>query len=587
MRCVPETTTSSKCLCLLITAVLVLASAGWSAAWAAPWTFGILSDTQWRMENDGQSPNTIPAGIIKQIDREFIRHRVPFVVAVGDTVNKSSKENLNARARYTQGLYNAGIGFFPLRGNHDAGWEGSASEFAASFPQIRDGVNNATPTYDANLGVDTDIAPDPKTKTETFRLGTNFSSPTLLLDDVAVTGLSYSFDYENARLVLLDQFDHGGTKVDSTIAQQLPWINNRLAEPARPPHVIVFGHKNILGTRHRDNLLGGGVVRADLGDGIGLDLASLSPTQQVALVSKRAAMDCFLTNLAVYGVRYYICGHEHLHHDGFVTAPYSGTRVRQLITQAASTNYPVPTSPVSPHLTSIAEETKHVGYYICTVDGPRLTIDYYSAPIETDDKHNNISKTPNLEGKWRKRHTIGYSLNGRDFVVLQGQSYTVVEDTTAKAASQGETGYRGTTARIIDGTNQSKGQTSTGRSLVKAINTGWAPAAGTLSDVLTLWGMNDLGADRTDVYVLAISLPDDVASEEEIRSGKIVLATKNAEGRWTNAVDANAEGETKFVLGPHQSGYALGTHGIDPNTQTAWAVLDYAGQFAAANVAKQ
>ena len=38
--------------------------------------------------------------------------------------------------------------------------------------------------------------------------------------------------------------------------------------------------------------------------------------------------------------------------------PYGSGRVRQLICQAASTNFPVPTGPVSPHLTSIAEETR-------------------------------------------------------------------------------------------------------------------------------------------------------------------------------------------------------------------------------------
>ena len=49
---------------------------------AASWKFGVLADTQWRVDDDGRSPNTIPAGILKQIDREFIRHGVKFVVGV-------------------------------------------------------------------------------------------------------------------------------------------------------------------------------------------------------------------------------------------------------------------------------------------------------------------------------------------------------------------------------------------------------------------------------------------------------------------------------------------------------------------------
>jgi len=137
-----------------------------TTASATPWKFGILADTQGSGLSDGQSPNSLPAGIIKQIDREFIRHGVRFVVAVGDTVDKSSKDNIDARALYAQDLYNAKIGYYPLRGNHEAAWggpAGSGPEFQSAFPQTRTGVNNTTPTYAAALGVDTHIAPDPKT----------------------------------------------------------------------------------------------------------------------------------------------------------------------------------------------------------------------------------------------------------------------------------------------------------------------------------------------------------------------------------------------------------------------------------------
>ena len=37
-------------------------------------------------------------------------------------------------------------------------------------------------------------------------------------------------------------------------------------------------------------------------------------------------------------------------------------------------------------------------------------------------KRYDISKTPDLTGQWKKLETFGYSLNGRGFLIPQGQS---------------------------------------------------------------------------------------------------------------------------------------------------------------------
>jgi len=37
------------------------------------------------------------------------------------------------------------------------------------------------------------------------------------------------------------------------------------------------------------------------------------------------------------------------------------------------------------------------------------------------------------------------------------------------------------------------------------------------------------------------------------------------------------------VNGLWKAGCALGTYGVDPSTHTAWAVIDYTGDFAAAS----
>ncbi len=49
---------------------------------------------------------------------------------------------------------------------------------------------------------------------------------------------------------------------------------------------------------------------------------------------------------------------------------------------------------------------------------------------------------------------------------------------------------------------------------------------------------------------------------------------------WVNAVDENIGGTKNFVFGPWEKSYPLGTYGVDPTTHTAWAVLNYNGDFA-------
>ena len=38
----------------------------------------------------------------------------------------------------------------------------------------------------------------------------------------------------------------------------------------------------------------------------------------------------------------------------------------------------------------------------------------------------------------------------------------------------------------------------------------------------------------------------------------------------------------KFVVGPWKAEYGLGTYGVDPKTNTAWAVINYNSDFAVA-----
>ena len=580
------------------------------AASSAPWSFGVLSDTQWTSADDGKSPESVPASIIQQVDQAFIAKGVKLVIAVGDTVDTSTPATQATRALYSQDLYNAGIAFYPLRGNHDAELKQSGVTFSTLYPQIvNGGLNNETPSWDtpfwiennlsstdtglqslSKLTADFNTGVPPATPTgSSFVLGDNFSYPSVncpLTGTVAGNGLSYSFDYNNTRFVLLDQFvdsDPGGNT--SSTASQQPWISQQVSDPSRPAHAFVFSHKNLLGGNHKDNLFGANVVSADPGDGAGMSpsaILALTTAQKATLLAKQQAEDAFITSMANNNVHYVISGHDHHHVDSIVQSPLNSAKtVHQVISQSDSSKFYTPGTPYSPNEISISEDLYQVGYYIYTVDGPRVTVDYYSVPANTTST---FATTPVLTGNWQKALTFGYSLNGQEFQVLQGAAYTTIADNTTKAianaAAYGENGYLGTAVQILNGVNGSSFKTHDGRKLTKVVDTGWTPANGTLSDIVTLWGLTDLAAVQGDTIVVSVSInPAALVAaglNNSLQNGLVCLGSRDLRtGQWINAVDGNIVGGTKnFVYGPYSSSYGLGTWGIDPVAGTAWAVVN-------------
>jgi hypothetical protein len=387
----------------------------------------------------------------------------------------------------------------------------------------------------------------------------NFSSPFNTLN-----GLSYSFDYNNARFVLLDQF----TRTDGTnylgssnnnIIDQQTWISSTLASKAADSHAFVFGHKGLITENHTDILFG-----ANPG-------------------SNPDAQNAFIGSLYANNVHYYMGGHDHMHNRAIITSPSGTSTVQDITTSSNSYKFYIPQNPTNDSTynnptreTEIAQELFTIGYYIVTVDGPRVTVDFYSSPNGCSGDCDLVT-TPTLS--FSKRETFGYSLNGKEFLVAQGATYTVVEDN-----------YRGTIARILDGVNSSTSMDYANRAFTKAMDTGWTPQdLGTrkrdddpASDILTLWGMADLGSGQTDVYTLSMSYDNHKLLPIQLGQGLLGLATRDENGDWVNAVDKNIGGTKKFVLGPWKPGYGLGTYGLDLRTHTAWAVINYNADFAVA-----
>jgi len=556
----------------LITALLAARARGATPEATGPWSFGVMSDTQWTgVADDGHNPNSVAVDIIQQVNQKFVNAGVKFVIAVGDVTERGTTAALDTRAVFAQRLYNAGVGFYPLRGNHES-TAAAATEFQRIFPQTHNGSNNSAPD-DIYKVVNADSAtePTPAKAGSPFTVGKDFSSPSANL-----AGLSYSFAYGNATFILLDQFTPPDGKAadgspynvsSSAIASQQDWISQILHDRAAATHAFVFGHKGLITEHHPDTLLGA------------------SPN------SNPAAYDTFMGALQAGGVRYYIGGHDHMHNRSIVTSPDGKSAVQEIVCASDSSKFYGPSKTPNDTLNReklISQQLGTIGYYIYTVDGPRVTVDYYAtgqmALFPPAGGESTLDRTSGLI--FSRRETFGYdAINGLEFHIAQGVAYTsVLAEVKPGVSSYGET-FRGTSGRIIGGTNGSSSRGAyDNRPFIKAVNTGWAPAPSTRqkSDVLYLWGMNTVSDSTRDTFVVSMSYDASAASGLNLAAGALRLMSIEPAGSWIDAVDANAGGTRRFVLGAWNSNYGLGTYGVDPATATAWAVVDHGGAFAVA-----
>jgi hypothetical protein len=527
-----------------------------SVSSGTPWKFGVMADTQWSNKTtDPASPGSCAISIINAVNQQFIAAGVQFVVQVGDLVDvevwncpasytsdpfgnagKNNVRTMPYRAYAAQALYDAGIGFFPLRGNHE-GTQLAATELKALYPQT---TGNGTHLFGASI-IPSTIS--------------------------GLQGLSFAFDVGNVRIVMLDQFirtDGTGSNVDTAMVDQVTWVDQTLASRPADSHAFVMGHKNLIGQNHVDCLFGAN--------------ASANP----------AARNSFIGSLQANKVGFYMGGHDHMHHRSIITSPDGGAKIEQIVCASDSYKFytpakPTPNAPAGQE-TVVAQELYTVGYYIFTVDGPCLTVDFYSASnghsFGSGDMPTSLSSYT-----FFKRERFGYSLNGKQFPIAVGGSYTGVQDS-----------YGATTAKILSGSN---GDTAAveydGRTEIKTVKTGWRPMpVGAASAILKLWGLdNNLNlwtgtgllpsGDNdyvTDTYALSLSYDATLVPLTKLGTG-FCLAAKDANGNWVNAVNLNEGGTKKLVIGAYKSTYGLGTYGIDPVSHTVWAVLNRDGEFVA------
>jgi hypothetical protein len=514
-----------------------------------------MADTQWRTgANAGDQPASCATRIIDALNSQFMHQGVKFVIQVGDLVDVEvvgSDRTLPTRAAHAQALYDAGTGFFTVRGNHE-GSQTAAGEIPKLFPQTLGKGPNVYGAENFQSPILTATSSDPSGK--------------------RLNGLSYSFVHSNVRFILIDQFTRpdgsnydGTTSNNNNLIDQLPWIDSTLDDRTPGQHTFVFSHKNLAGQNHKDVLFG----------------ANLS--------SNEGARNDFISSLNAGGVRYHMSGHDHMHHRSLIETTDGKSSVGQIICSSNSYKFYIPASPYDTREKPVAQELFTIGYYIVTVDGPRVTVDFYSSSHGQKYGDTDLVMGP-ANFAFYHRESFGYSLNGKEFRIARGGSYTSIQDR-----------FNGTSARILSGQNGDSHTDYGLHPLMKTVNTGWTRGdRSKASHILSLWGIRDnlsyydaslTGSlpnsdynNRCDAFTLSLSFGHREEHVAQFLNGRFGLAAKNWEGRWVNAVDLNASGTKKPRVGMWQQGDPLGTYGIDPVSRTVWAVIDYDGEFAATHL---
>ena len=525
------------------------------------WTFAILGDTQWASEvctaiegtsdtlclsgdslSGYRNPNSVAVDFIHQIqERLILDHKPKFLVLLGDFGDDVDVKSVQTRVTWAQELYDAQIGVFPVRGNHDEG-PYVAKEFLKVFPQTRTGEMNQTPA-DAFLWTDSaQIHPRLLPGSASFKIGSHFSSPS------CAAGRSYAFQESGATFIFIDPF-MDSRAASCPVADQIFWVDSVLkAKGGANVPAFVFGHKPLIGACHEDNLFG---------DNPSVD--SLNTTR-------------FMKTLVDHGVRLYIAGHEHLLQHSIVEEPGDGgLQIQQAIFSGASWKfYPslIPTIDEKFNVpafgktreVALGQELGYVGYQIVQVEGERVEITSWGAP--TGVMIGELIEAPNLKEQWSVRRIWGWSSRGKQTLLAPNASLTSLSDS-----------FLNTSVRVLSGTWKTSKKDFSRREFSALASTDWRIFSELKSAAWTLWGLEkENGSLETPSFALAMSFNAEGLTSESI--GELCLMRQEANNYWGCA------GKGNLLMRPWQETDPVGTQGLDLEKNEAWAVVNQGGTYA-------
>ena len=556
--------------------------------------FGVMGDTQWTISDDPAFNNAeyVSGSIIEQINQQFIDMGVKFVIQTGDLTDRGTTEGIEARNAYAMTLYDAGIGFFGMRGNHET--------YAAIYGATPNGfcIEPIQEVFLQNQGLGDNLFG-----------ATNFSSPTYDVDpadanydaallnmDAELNGISYAFDYDDgtgnsATFVIFDTWEtplqsevlysvdwHGlgvyfiDYNYGYRVEYQQPWISERLDAATRgTEHAFIFSHQPLIAADHSDSPFGFLDEHVD-------------------------AQNTFYAELVDNDVAFYIGGHDHVYERAVVESPDGLSSIEQLIVSPACPKFYRPDYAgvewrgQKDRQTVISSEFENIGFYIYTIDGPMVTVDYYADstggygdtnyypdgtlavaddPATVEDETAAAVPgshiTPTFD--FVKKETWRYSLNGQAFMVAQGGSYASVTDTYA-GTTMSLAGTNGSTS--VEDPLEGADETAAAMPLTKRITTAWKDMAqysdtNIVSNALLLAGNNETGSATGDKYILTMSATG-VTPDAKTR-----IMTLNSDGEWKLAGKSYTTAAADTTL-------ATGTYGYSGSS--IWVVLNTDGTYA-------
>ncbi len=241
----------------LVLVLVICLPAAVNAAAAEPWRFIITCDSRGGFATGVNDP------ILAEMVRETLHWNADFLVFAGDLVYGAGvpaeefETELWNWVRIVRPLYNAGVGVYVCRGNHEVGdmWRAEPNE-----------------------------PPNPKDNYALRWLNVFGSDkhPELKLPDNGPAGekyMSYAVAHKNVLVLALDEYAGMGHHAVHSVNQ--PWVDAQLRANTKP-HVFAFGHEPAFRTFHPDCL--------------------------DAYPDRR---DALWRSLASAGARVYTCGHDH------------------------------------------------------------------------------------------------------------------------------------------------------------------------------------------------------------------------------------------------------------------------------------
>ena len=236
--------------------LLLLMLAAANSAYAEAWNFAVFSDTQ-----DSTGSPGVRTDVFNKVAADIVNNRdCAFVLIPGDLVNgeteagsdtlyeqqQAFKAAAQAAGLKLAGSSGTGIPYYPVRGNHNTYNDTWGTDAVAAWREVFDTLPQNGPIAASGGGGNSEV------------------------------GLTYSFTYENAFFLALDEYANTWHTVNKN------WIDQQLAGNTLP-YVFAFGHEPAYQAGHSE-----------------------------CLAEEQASRDAFLTSLYDAGGKFYFCGHDHV-----------------------------------------------------------------------------------------------------------------------------------------------------------------------------------------------------------------------------------------------------------------------------------